>query len=260
MVCRKNVGGTTPPPPTPDAGPPPSGDTTPPSVMITSPSAGASLSGSVKVVVNASDDQGVASVELRVDDQPVSTLNAAPYEFTITLEPGAHVLSAVARDASGNAGQASVAVTATAGGGTTPDPGGTPGTPDPGGTPPTPTTPTPTPGGGGGAGSFGALCNASTDCSSGLCLQDSAFNTRYCTQRCDNSSCPFAGASCETGAGGERLCVLATQGPGLAPDGQAPSGGCSVGSSPRSSPPTAGWLCLSLLALALLTRGRRRRR
>src|SRR3984957_14896359 len=42
-------------------------DTTPPSVAITSPAAGATLSGNVNVTAAASDNVGVASVQVKVD-------------------------------------------------------------------------------------------------------------------------------------------------------------------------------------------------
>ena len=46
-------------------------DTTPPTVSITAPAAGASLSGSVALSADASDNVGVASVQFTVDGTPV---------------------------------------------------------------------------------------------------------------------------------------------------------------------------------------------
>lgn len=92
------------------------GDTTAPTVSITSPAAGATLSGSAVIVsANASDNVGVAGVQFKVDS--VSTgpvVVAAPYTYslnTTTLSNGNHTLSAVATDAAGNsATSASVVV------------------------------------------------------------------------------------------------------------------------------------------------------
>lgn len=83
------------------------GDTTPPLVNVTSPSNGATVSGTVTVTVNATDDVGVARVELLVDGNPVATDTAAPYEFAWNSEGvgnGTHTLGARAYDGAGNAG------------------------------------------------------------------------------------------------------------------------------------------------------------
>jgi hypothetical protein len=91
-------------------------DTTPPSVTITSPAAGATLSGNVNVTAAASDNVGVATVQFRVDGGNVgASLASAPYAFTLnstTLSNGSHTISAVATDAAGNsASSANVSVT-----------------------------------------------------------------------------------------------------------------------------------------------------
>jgi len=96
--------------------PPGGGDTTPPSVAITSPAAGATLSGNVNVTAAASDIVGVASVQFKVDGGNVgASLVAAPYAYTLSttaLTNGSHTISAVATDAAGNSTtSASVAVT-----------------------------------------------------------------------------------------------------------------------------------------------------
>lgn len=91
--------------------PPP--DTTLPNVSITSPAAGATVSGVVNVAVSASDNVGVASVVLSVDGVAHSTDVSSPYAFSVdtnALSNGSHTLAAVARDAAGNYRQASITV------------------------------------------------------------------------------------------------------------------------------------------------------
>src|SRR5439155_8620229 len=92
-------------------------DTTPPTVTVTSPAPGALVSGTITFTVNATDDVGVAGVQLRLDGVNVGAeVPAAPagaYEFTwnsSTVLNGPHVLAAIARDAAGNQRTASVSV------------------------------------------------------------------------------------------------------------------------------------------------------
>ena len=81
-------------------------DTTPPTVSITSPVANATLSGTVNVTANASDNVAVASVQFKVDSANTgAAISAAPYSYaldTTTLADGNHILTAVATDTSGN--------------------------------------------------------------------------------------------------------------------------------------------------------------
>jgi hypothetical protein len=82
-----------------------SADVTAPTVSITSPASGSTVSGTVSVGVNASDNVGVKSVALSVDGTVVSTLTAAPYNFswnTTNVADGNHSLSAKAIDEAGN--------------------------------------------------------------------------------------------------------------------------------------------------------------
>src|SRR6266576_2530068 len=85
-------------------GPPP--DTTPPSVGITSPANGSTLSNTITVTADASDNVGVAGVQFRVDGANVGAEDtAAPYSAsfnTTAVSNGSHTLTAVARDAAGN--------------------------------------------------------------------------------------------------------------------------------------------------------------
>jgi len=84
--------------------PPP--DTTPPTVSITSPSNGATVSATVTVAANASDNVGVAGVQFRLDGVNLGAEDTtAPYSVswnTTTATNGPHTLTGVARDAAGN--------------------------------------------------------------------------------------------------------------------------------------------------------------
>jgi len=95
--------------------PPP--DTIPPTVSINAPASGATISGTVSVSANAADNIGVAGVQFRLDGANVGVeLTAAPYAIswdTTGVANGAHTLTAIARDAAGNATTSTgVAVTA----------------------------------------------------------------------------------------------------------------------------------------------------
>jgi hypothetical protein len=77
------------------------------------------VSSAVPVVVNASDNVGVAAVNLYADGAFVGTDAAAPYEFSwdaSAVEAGSqHTLRAVATDGAGNRAEASITVTVKAG-------------------------------------------------------------------------------------------------------------------------------------------------
>ena len=86
-------------------------DTQPPAVDVTSQTNEQTVSGaSVSVSANSSDAVGVAAVEFLVDDLPLGAPDtAAPFTVTwdTTAVPnGGHTLSARARDAAGNVGNA----------------------------------------------------------------------------------------------------------------------------------------------------------
>ena len=91
-------------------------DTTPPTVAITSPSNGATVSATVIVTANASDDVAVIGVQFLVDGAALGAEDTtAPYDIswnTTTAANGAHTLTAVARDGAGHTTtSASVSVT-----------------------------------------------------------------------------------------------------------------------------------------------------
>src|SRR3989337_2007146 len=54
-------------------------DIIPPTISITSPASGASVSGTIDVLVNASDNIGVKSVSLSVDGISVSSTSTSPF-------------------------------------------------------------------------------------------------------------------------------------------------------------------------------------
>lgn len=86
-------------------------DSTSPSVSVTSPSVGATVSGSVVITASATDDVGVAGVRFTVDGTPVGTEDlTSPYQVTWdsgAAANGSHTIRAIARDAAGNAATSS---------------------------------------------------------------------------------------------------------------------------------------------------------
>src|SRR5207253_1674688 len=91
-------------------------DTTTPTVAITAPANGATVSGTVTVSATASDNVGVVGVQFKLDGANLGAeVTAAPYSVswnTTSASNGAHILTAVARDAAGNtATSAAVSVT-----------------------------------------------------------------------------------------------------------------------------------------------------
>jgi hypothetical protein len=89
------------------------GDITNPNVSITSPSSGASVSGTVSVTASASDNVGVSSVKFYVDGALASSSSVAPYAFswnTSGVANGTHTLMATAFDAAGNSNSTSIPV------------------------------------------------------------------------------------------------------------------------------------------------------
>jgi len=89
-------------------------DNTPPTVIVTSPSNGATVSGYVLVSASASDAMsGVQRVEFYVDGSCKSVDTSAPYEYNWNTEGvggGPHTLRAVAYDYVSNSGSHSISV------------------------------------------------------------------------------------------------------------------------------------------------------
>ncbi|WCB95824.1 virion structural protein [Baekduia alba] len=99
---------------TTSAAPPP--DTTPPTVAVTSPSAGASVTGTVSLAANAADNVGVTGVQFRLDGASIGAEDtSAPYTYawdSLSTANGPHTITAVAKDAAGNSTTAAnVAIT-----------------------------------------------------------------------------------------------------------------------------------------------------
>lgn len=82
-------------------------DTTPPTVSLTAPTNGSTVTGTVTVAANATDDTGVTKVEFYDNSTLLNTSTTAPYtaSWDTTKAPnGNHVLTAKAYDAAGNIG------------------------------------------------------------------------------------------------------------------------------------------------------------
>ena len=85
----------------------PAGDTTPPTIALTAPAnLTQSLTGTISITANASDNVGVQSVEFQVDGVAVGSPDTtSPYGVTFdtnTLASGQHAIRARARDTAGN--------------------------------------------------------------------------------------------------------------------------------------------------------------
>jgi hypothetical protein len=82
-----------------------SSTTAAPSVVITSPSSGSSVSGTVSVKASASDSSGILSVQFQVNGKNVgSPVSTAPYAYTwntSAASSGAYTLTAVATNSGG---------------------------------------------------------------------------------------------------------------------------------------------------------------
>ena len=80
-------------------------DNTPPLVAITAPAGGATVSGSISIAADASDNSGIAGVQFTIDGANAGTEDTtAPYSITwdtTAVSDGTHTVGAVARDASG---------------------------------------------------------------------------------------------------------------------------------------------------------------
>ncbi|HEY0095306.1 MAG TPA: Ig-like domain-containing protein, partial [Archangium sp.] len=94
-------------------------DGVPPTVSLSAPANGATLSGTVRVAANATDNVGIAKVEFSIDNTLVGTDTASPFEYswnTAAATNGTHTLVARAYDAAGNTTTSStVSVTVTGG-------------------------------------------------------------------------------------------------------------------------------------------------
>jgi subtilisin family serine protease len=91
------------------------GDTTAPTTALTAPTAGSTLTGTVTVTANASDNVGVSRVDFFAGATLIGSDTTSPYSVswnTTGVANGAYALTSKAFDASGNSGtSASVSVT-----------------------------------------------------------------------------------------------------------------------------------------------------
>ncbi|MFX0091503.1 MAG: Ig-like domain-containing protein [Candidatus Hodarchaeota archaeon] len=90
------------------------GDTTPPTVTITNPANGATVSGSVSITADASDNVGVTYVQCRIDSGTWVDDTTSPYSWTwdtTQSTDGPHTIDCRAWDAAGNYADDSVTVT-----------------------------------------------------------------------------------------------------------------------------------------------------
>jgi hypothetical protein len=218
----------------------PSGPPTPPTVSITSPSDGATVTPQFMVKVNATDDQGVDKVELRIDGSLVGTaISKAPYQWAApaSLAQGSHQIKATAYDVFGATADATITVTE---GNPCSQPSDCPMSNDTcvdGRCVPGPNDPH----------GLGQPCMVGTDCSSGICANDTSGD-KVCVEDCDpaKNGCP-SGFSC-IAAGNGGVC-WPTGGNG------DQSGGCSTSDSDGS-----GLALIGLGLGAIVIAGRRRRR
>ena len=85
-----------------------SSDIAPPTASVTAPSNGATISGTITVSADASDNVGVTSVRFELGNAPLGVaLTQPPYSISwdsTGVSNGSHTLLAVARDAAGNIG------------------------------------------------------------------------------------------------------------------------------------------------------------
>ncbi|MDY7226159.1 PHB depolymerase family esterase [Hyalangium rubrum] len=94
-------------------------DSVAPTVSLTAPANGASVSGSVQVTANASDNVAVSKVEFFIDNTLVGTDSASPYAYawnSATATNGTHALVAKAYDAAGNTATSSTVSVTVSGG------------------------------------------------------------------------------------------------------------------------------------------------
>jgi hypothetical protein len=90
------------------------GDLTPPSISIISPADGSSVTGTVSISVNATDNVGVKTVNYTVDGTSIGSSTTAPFGISWNsgnLADGIHSLTASAYDAAGNYNSYTVSVT-----------------------------------------------------------------------------------------------------------------------------------------------------
>lgn len=94
-----------------NVGPRPQADATPPQVIFISPADQAQVPAVLTITVSATDDKGIQQLDLLVDGTSLGSVGDASHDFSATLAPGQHTLTATARDGAGNQGSATISVT-----------------------------------------------------------------------------------------------------------------------------------------------------
>ncbi len=212
------------------------GDTEKPTISVDAPQQGATVPASLTLKVSAADNVGVASVKVELDGAPAGDKSAAPYDFALTLTPGAHTLKATATDAAGNSASASVQVTVGEGvadGGVAAD-----------GLVADAMTGPP--------GSFGDLCGAARPCATGLVCRTDDDGTPFCTQSCvaGYATCPDDSECVRRN--GEEICAKPQPKPS-----SVGGEGCAISTASPLDGGGASSLALMLVGLALLLARRR---
>lgn len=210
------------------------GTPVPPTLTITTPREGDNVAPGFAVAAEATDDNGIGMVELRVDGMMAGTATQFPYVFNAptTLGDGAHTVEVTAYDKYGASTVKAVQVYIGApckkpadcskstdtcvGGRCVPGPGV--------------------------QGGLGTACTDNTMCASGQCASDST-GAMYCVEICDPTAdqCPGGFTCLEVGTGG--VCWPSDDG----------SGCCETGNA------GAGWTGMGLFVAALLWCHRRPR-
>jgi MYXO-CTERM domain-containing protein len=211
-------------------------DTTPPTVTITAPTNNASVMPGFTVTANVTDDQAVASAELKLDGTSVGVETSAPFKWTTpsTLSQGMHTLVVIGTDLKGNIAMATESVVYGSGCMHDSDCTGANEVCNAGVCVAGP----------GAQGGLGSPCTGNSDCASGSCGDDGAGNM-YCVSGCNPmaNTCP-SGFSCLATTGDQGVCW-----PGA--DNGGGTGGCNSAGNQ-----TAPLLLLGLGAI-FLTRRRR---
>jgi len=170
-------------------------DTTPPTVAITAPANNASVMPGFTVTATVTDNQAVASAELKLDGTSVGMKTSAPFTWTTpsTLTQGSHTLVVIGTDLKGNTAMATETVvygstcmhdSDCTGANQVCNAGVCVAGP-------------------GAQGGLGSPCTGNSDCASGSCGDDGAGN-KYCVSSCDPmaSTCPSGFSCLSTGTGG----------------------------------------------------------
>src|SRR5690606_15450236 len=85
---------------------------TPPTIVIETPTANSQVTPGFVVRATVTDEQGVDSVQLLIDNAPTATLQTAPYAVNapMTLADGTHMVTIRAYDTLGSEGTSTISV------------------------------------------------------------------------------------------------------------------------------------------------------